>query len=167
MDRDLSGIRIRVNFYGRRYLGSIRVPEGVDRVSDVLNDGSHFLVLDDVHATQSAYSGDTVALNKRGIVFVQTMEEIIVGNDTLKVEGQFVGVEAEMEHDGLKIRGSVFIPSQVAEAGDVLNDHRDFLNMRDVEVTDTGETYPYLALCKSQVTAIRILAPDTLPVVIS
>lgn len=150
-------VRVRVNFSGRRYVGVVTVPEGVTRVSDVLNDGTHFLTLEEAHTRDGAPAGG-LALNKRSITFIQALEDSPQTIPALRRKGGFVPVEVSMSHMELVIRGKIFVPDGMI-AAEILNDERNFLSLSDVEVVGTTETFPFLALCKAQVVSVEILAP--------
>jgi hypothetical protein len=150
-------VRVRVNFSGKRYVGVVTVPEGVTRVSDVLNDGSHFLHLAEAQTRDGAPNGG-LALNKGSITFIQALEEPTPVIPALRRKGGFVPVEVAMSHMELVIRGKIFVPDGLT-AAEVLNDERNFLSLSDVEVVGTTETFPFLALCKAQVVSVEITAP--------
>jgi hypothetical protein len=151
-------VRVRVNFSGRRYVGVVAVPEGTTRVSDVLNDGSHFLTLEEAHTRDGAPAGG-LALNKQSITFIQALEDAPHTIPALRRRGGFVPVEVAMSHLELVIRGKIFVPDGM-NAAEILNDERNFLSLSDVEVVGTPESFPFLALCKAQVVSVEIMEPE-------
>jgi hypothetical protein len=150
-------VRVRVNFSGRRYVGFVTIPEGVVRVSDVLNDGSHFLHLVEAQTRDGAPAG-ALALNKGSITFIQALEEPTPVIPALRRKGEFVPVEVSMSPEQSTIRGRIFVPDG-ATAAEVLDDKRNFLSLRDVEVVATRERFPYLALSKAQVVSVEVMEP--------
>jgi len=155
-------VRVRVNFSGRRCVGVIRLPDGVARVSDVLNDGHHFIYLEEVQTMGGSPSVGGLALNKDQVTFIQALEEPVATNPSLRRQGNSLGVEVSMKHMDLHIRGKIFLP-EGATPTDILNDERNFLSLSDVEVVGTNESFPYLALCKTQVMAVEILGTAEVP----
>jgi len=145
---------VRVNFGGRRYVGVVALPEGVLRMSDVLNDGSHFLHLEDAHTRDGAPAGG-LCLNKGSISYIQALEESSTGSPSLRREGGFVTVDVAMATLDHVIRGRLFVPDG-ASAAEVLNDERNFISLRDAEVVGTPEKYPFLAICKAQVVSVAV-----------
>lgn len=155
-------VRVRVNFSGRRYVGVVTIPEGVVRVSDVLNDGSHFLNLEEAQTRDGAPAG-ALALNKGSITFIQALEEPTPVIAALRRKGGFVTVEVTMTPMDSVIRGRIFVPDG-GTAPEILNDKRNFLSLRDVEIVGTRERFPYLALSKAQVVSVEVLDPVGEPV---
>jgi len=155
-------VRVRVNFSGRRYVGVVTIPEGVNRVSDVLNDGSHFLYLEEAQ-TRDGVRPAGLSLNKRSITYIQALEEPTRVSAAPRMEGDFVTVEVAMTTMDCMVRGRIFVPD-AQSAAEVLNDERNFLSLRDAEVVGTGEKYPFLALCKAQVISVEFTEPVARPV---
>ncbi len=146
-------VRVRVNFSGKRYVGHVHLPAPGVRITDVLNNGKLFLHLENVQTTDEKELGGTLGMNKGGITFVQVIEE--GDNDEHKVAaGEFLHVEITMRGMDQAIRGGIFIPEGTADAGDIINDNRDFLSLNEVEVVGTSETYPFLAVSKQQCISI-------------
>jgi hypothetical protein len=150
-------VRVRVNFSGKRYVGVVTVPDGITRVSDVLNDGRHFLHLEEAQTMEGPPAGGLV-LNKDAITFIQALEEPVPTIPALRRRGGFAVVEVIMRHLEMEIRGKIFVP-EGATAAEVLNDERDFLSLSDVHVVGTRERFPFLAISKPQVVAVEILEP--------
>jgi len=73
----------------------------------------------------------------------------------MRIAGRFVSVDITMEQLDLPLKGKLFLPDGVTSLDQVLNDDRDFLSLSDVEV-GANENYPYLAVAKGQVIAIRM-----------
>lgn len=155
-------VRVRVNVSGRRYVGVVTIPDGVTRVSDVLNDGSPFLYLQEAQARDGAPAGG-LALNKGSITFIQALEDPMPGIPALRRKGGFVTVEVALTHMDSVIRGNIFLPDGKT-AAEVLNDRRNFLSLGDAQLVGTGETYPFLALSKAQVVSVEVTAPVGGPV---
>lgn len=155
-------VRVRVNFSGRRYVGIVTMPEGVTRVSDVLNDGSHFLHLEDAQTRDGGPTGG-LSLNKGSISYIQALEETSTGSSALRREGGFHTVDVAMTMLDHAIRGRLFVPDGMT-ATEVLNDERNFLSLRDAEVVGTPEKYPFLAICKAQVISVAVTEPVGEPV---
>ena len=153
---------MRVNVSGRRYVGVVIIPDEVTRVSDVLNDGSPFLYLQEAQARDGSPSGG-LALNKGSITFIQALEEPRPGNPSLRPKGGFVTVEVALSHMDSVIRGNIFLPDGLT-AADILNDERNFVSLGEAQVVGTGETFPFLALSKAQVVSVEVTAPVAGPV---
>jgi hypothetical protein len=150
-------VRVRVNFSGRRYVGTVTVPAEVTRVSDVLNDGSPFLHLAEAQTRDGSPAGG-LALNKGAITFIQALEEPTKSTPSMRAQGGFLTVEVSMAHMDMVIRGKIFVP-EGKTAAEILNDARNFLSLSDVEVVGTTETFPFLAVCKAQVASVEIPEP--------
>ncbi|MBI5136826.1 MAG: hypothetical protein HZA24_05750 [Nitrospirae bacterium] len=150
--------RVQVNFGGKRYTGLVHLPPGVERVSDLLNDGRHFLCLEEARLAGDNQVIPSIALNKHAITHVQALEEELPPNPALIITGHFVDVEVRMASPFPVIHGQVFLPDGVRGPGDALNDHRDFLSLRHATIAGTAEAYPYLAIGKAQVVAIAVPA---------
>jgi len=155
-------VRVRVNFSGRRYVGIVAIPEGIHRVSDVLNDGTPFLYLDEAQTRDGSRNGG-LSLNKGSITFIQALEEPAPASTAQRLKGDFVTVEVAMTTMDCMVRGRIFVPD-AQSAAEVLNDERNFLSLRDAEVVGTGEKYPFLALCKAQVISVEFTEPVARPV---
>lgn len=66
-------VRVRVKTYEKIYSGDIFVPQHLDRVSDVINDGRHFIIL--TNSREEAKTGDVplgfLAVNKAIVEWVR------------------------------------------------------------------------------------------------
>jgi len=65
--------RVRVKTYEKIYTGDIFIPQHLDRVSDVINDGRHFIIL--INAKEESKTSETpvgfLAINKSIIEWVR------------------------------------------------------------------------------------------------
>jgi hypothetical protein len=146
--------RVRVYYSGKRYIGEVGLPSEDVRLSDVLNNRRPFLSLRNAQAAGEPGSGGPMALYKGRITFIQVIDETPRTAD-MRIAGRFVPVDISMEQLDLPLKGKLFLPDGVTSLDQVINDDRDFLSLSEVEVGST-ERYPYLAVAKGQVVAIRM-----------
>ncbi len=163
MSSGLPRAQVRVNFGGKHYLGMVELPPPLERVSDILNDGLHFLYLHDVQADGAEPTDQSIALNKHHITHVQAIEEALPPNPSLIVSGEFVEVEVLMQNPFMQIRGHIFVPDGTRGPSEVINDARDFLSLRNVTQVGTREEHPYLALSKAQVVSVTVAESESTP----
>ncbi len=156
MSSGIPRAQVRVNFGGKRYLGMVELPPPLERVSDVLNDGLHFLYLHMVQTDGTCQGDESMALNKHHITHVQAIEEALPPNPSLIVSGDFIEVDVLMQNPFMQIRGHIFVPDGTRGPSEVINDARDFLSLRNVTLVGAREEYPYLALSKAQVVSITV-----------
>jgi hypothetical protein len=148
--------KVLVNFSGKRYLGQVLLPPGQPRASDVLNDGHHFLYLEDVQDGDSKPLQPSLALNKSDITYVQSVDEDMPINPSMIVLGRYLSVDIMMRQPTLHIHGRIFLPDGMDSPSQVINDDRDFLSLRDVKIVGTSERYAYLAVSKAQTISITV-----------
>lgn len=68
-----------------------------------------------------------------------------------------------VEVDGQFYVGKVHVPDTKRRVSDVLSDDRPFLNMTDVQVGESGESEPFLALNKRYIRTMRVLSEEDVP----
>ena len=153
-------VKVRLSFEGRRYIGYLELPEGVYRVSDVLNDPSPFLKLIEVSSLEPLNPNSYLAVRKSGISYVQALEEV-ENPKRLVEEGTFVPVIVKLRMIQTRIAGHAFVPQNEKDIIHFLNLSRPFLNLKDVEILGTAERYEYLAVGKNQIAFVEVMPPGT------
>jgi hypothetical protein len=140
-------VKVRVNASGRRLIGLVTLASDEYRISDRLNNGDPFLFLEAVESLDEGETGRRAIL-KDALSYVEALEEPDRPH-SLREEGTFLRVTVELTKPAATLHGEVFIPAGKT-IEDTLNDHRRFINLRDVSFTDSREEYGYLGLGKTQ-----------------
>jgi len=160
MPSDARFAKVLVNFSGKRYLGQVILPPDRPRASDVLNDGHHFLYLENTQTDAENPQATSLALNKSDITYVQSVDEDMPINPSMIVLGHYLSVNVTIRQPSLHIFGHIFVPNGIDSPSQVINDDRAFLSLCDVRIVGqdggTVESYPYLAVSKAQTISIIV-----------
>jgi hypothetical protein len=139
-------VRIRVNAVGGRHIGYVHLPPEHHRFSDILNDGSRFLLMHD------AVEGNCRAILKEAVSYAEAIEEP-ARPPWSGTPGAFRKIGIILSRPRTSLSAEVFVASGL-RIMDVLNDDRPFCNLRDAVFQKSVERYGFLALGKRQILSV-------------
>ncbi len=148
-------VKVRLNASGTRLIGYVQLRPHENRISDRLNDGDAFFVLDTPDSVEGG--AQCVAVFKDAVSYVEALEE----PERLhrrRIAGDFHWVTVELIRPKATLMGELFVPRGAAVT-DGLNDCRRFINLKNVTFSDSNEQYGFLALGKSQCRMWALLRP--------
>lgn len=147
-------VKVRINASGKRVIGSVVLPEGFERISDVLNDQSNWLEVLPVDAGISKKVQGSQVMVKEAITYVEAIEEPRQHTSALHC-GRFVPVVVEMKEPApQQLVAELFVPYDET-LFDVLSDGRKFVCMRNVHFPNFVERYPFLAVNKKALILVK------------
>jgi hypothetical protein len=146
-------VKIRVSVEGCRYIGYVDIPEGLDRISDLLNTKRPFLKIQNPSSHESIKKDSDFIINKDHIDYVQVLEEPAMP-EANKVPGTFYKIRVRTL--SIEITGLLFVPLSGEEPMDIVNDERLFLSIKDAEIVDTPEEYFYLGISKRKICSVEV-----------
>ena len=153
MSDNTAVVKVRINASGKRLIGSLELPPGIERVSDVLNSQGPCVLLTSLDAAFKAGKPATHIIFKDSITYVEALEEP-KPHTTSPHGGTFMPVVGEIrEPQAQQIIAEIFIPIGMT-LFEVLNDPRPFISMRNVHFSNFVERYPFLAVCKRQLIVV-------------
>jgi hypothetical protein len=146
-------VKIRVSVEGNRYIGYVDIPEGVDRISDLLNTRRPFLKIQNPSSHESIQKDSDLIINKDHIDYVQVLEEPAMPEEN-KVPGTFFKIRVKTL--SIEITGLLFVPHSGETPMDIVNDERLFLSIKDAEIVNTPEEYSYLGISKRKICSVEV-----------
>lgn len=146
-------VKIRVNVAGSKYIGYVKIPEGVDRMSDLLNSRKPFLKLKNLSSYESIQVDSDFIINKGHIDYVQVLEEAPLA-EANKIPGTFSKIRVKTLN--LEILGWLFVPDTGDSPMGIVNDDRLFLSIKNAEITGTPEEYTYLGIAKRKICTVEV-----------
>ncbi len=149
-------VRIRVSVAGNRYIGFVVLPEGTDRMSDLLNNSKTFLKIQNPSSYEPVQENSDFIINKEYIDYVQVLDEtpIVLSN---RIPGSFHKMRVKTTH--IEIIGELFVPETGELPMDVVNDDRLFLSIKDADIVNTPEKYSFLAISKRRICTVEVYQP--------
>ncbi len=147
-------VKVRLNVSGQRLIGWVPLPPGeFSRFSDVLNGSEPYILIRDQEAPPEPGKGQSQAILKDSISYVEALAE--PGFQRLTPQGEFQAITLRLKEPAVTLEGELFVP-QPGTVMDVFNDARRFLNLRNVEFRDSVEFYGFLAVGKAHAQFIEL-----------
>lgn len=147
-------VKVMVNAYGRKLIGSVPLPDGVERVSDVLNNQDQCILMVGAEPHLAGRSNGDQIIFKDSITYLESLDEP-KPHTSSGHGGTFLPVVGELRgHDPQQIVAEIFLPYGLT-LFDVLNEPRQFVSMRNVHFVNFLERYPFLAINKRQLILVR------------
>ncbi|MEN8264581.1 MAG: hypothetical protein ABFR82_14085 [Nitrospirota bacterium] len=146
-------VKIRVSVAGNRYIGYVILPEGPDRMSDLLNNSKLFLKIQNPSSYEPVQENSEFIINKEYIDYVQVLDEtpIVMAK---RIPGSFH--KMRVKTTSIEIMGELFVPETGALPMDVVNDDRLFLSIKDADIVNTPEKYSFLAISKRRICTVEV-----------
>jgi hypothetical protein len=148
-------VKVRINASGRRLIGCIELPEGYERISDVLNSPDPCLLLTP-HEPLAAERGEdgSQVIFKDAVTYLEAVEEPRPPSSPHPA-GEFRPVVAELrEPEAQQVIAEIFVPEGQTLL-QILSDARPFINLRNVHFTNFVERYAFLAISKRQLILVK------------
>ena len=146
-------VKVRVNASGKRAIGYVDLPAEHQRISDILNGPEDYLMLRQEERPLPSDERGIVAIFNEAISYVEALEEP-ERSKSLRREGKFHPVTAELKEPAVTIQAELFVPENGTIRA-VLNGPRRFINLRNVRFINSIEKYGYLAVGKKQIIHLK------------
>lgn len=147
-------VKVRLNAWGKRVLGAVELPDGVERISDLLNSPSPCVHVFQGEPALRWQNGSDQVIFKEAINYLEAIEEPKLHTAATST-GNFIPIVGEMRGpDPQHLVAEMFVPYGET-LFDVLNDPRMFISMRNVHFPDFVERYPFLAVNKKSLILVR------------
>ena len=146
-------VKIRVSVAGNRYIGYVNLPDGIDRMSDLLNNSKLFLRIQNPSSYEPVQENSEFIINKEYIDYVQVLDEtpLVLAN---RISGSFHKIRVKTT--SIEIIGELFVPHTGELPMDVVNDDRLFLSIKDADIVNTPEKYSFLAISKRRICTVEV-----------
>lgn len=140
-------VKVRINASGKRLIGCVDLPEGMERVSDLLNAPNPCILLTANGIMPPGKKPDHQIVFKHAITYLEAIEEPKF-HTTSHHGGCFHPVVGELlEPNSQQIIAEIFVPFGMS-LFEVMNDSRNFISLRNVHFSNFVERYPFLAVGK-------------------
>ena len=145
--------KIRVSVAGSRYIGYVNLPEGIDRMSDLLNNRKLFLKIQNPSSYEPVQENSEFIINKEYIDYVQVLDEtrLVLAH---RIPGAFHKIRVKTT--SIEIIGELFVPDTGETPMDVVNDDRLFLSIKDADIISTPEKYTFLGISKRRICTVEV-----------
>lgn len=151
-------VKIGVSVAGSRYIGNVRLPEGVDRMSDLLNSKKLFLKIQNPSSNEPVQKNSDFIINREYIDYVQVLEEAPVSSAN-RIPGSFWRIRVKTIN--IEIQGELFVPNTGELPMDIVNDERLFLSIKDAEIVNTPEKYTFIGISKRRICTVEVYQDRT------
>lgn len=147
-------VKVRINASGKRLIGCVELPPGMERVSDLLNSPSHCLLLSTAGMIPPGKKPENQIVFKHAITYLEAIEEPKFHTSSHH-GGSFMPVVGELlEQSAQQIIAEIFIPFGMT-LYEVMNDPRNFICLRNVHFSNFVERYPFLAVGKKHLIVVN------------
>lgn len=147
-------IHVSINASGKRIVGSIELPVGFNRLSDLLNAPDPAICVTAIEQELTQKRLPVQVIFKESITFVEAMDEPR-HTPPAPPTGLFAPIVGELiGSEGAQLLAELYVPEGMT-LFEVLNDPKWFVIMRNVHFSNFMEKYTFLAVNKKALILVK------------